>query len=68
MKKKEIRDIFNLPILELHKQADNLLKELRKLEIERTTGKLKNSNLLGLIKKDIARLKTVIRIKELAKK
>lgn len=63
MKKKDIKELFNTGIPELDKQIKNLRTEMDKLEIEKSLGKLKNTNLWGSKKKDIARIRTVIRLK-----
>lgn len=64
MKKKEIGELYNQALPELKKQVIVLVNEIKKVHIDLSTGKLKNTNLLGSKKKDIARLKTIIKIKE----
>ena len=64
VKSKEIKDLLSLAIPEMRKRLISINTEIKKIEIERKLGKLKNTNLLGAKKKDIARLKTFIKIKE----
>ena len=68
MKKKDIKELFNTGIPELEKQVLSLRSDLNKIEIDRSMSKLKNSNLGGSKKKDIARIKTIIRLKREIKK
>ena len=64
MKRKEVKDLFSLAIPELVSRIVSIQADLKNIHIERKLGKLKNTNLTGQKKKDIARLKTVIKIKE----
>lgn len=68
MKKKDIKELFNIAIPELENRLVAIKSELNKIEIEKSLGKLKNTNLFGSKKKDIARIKTVIRLKKEIKK
>lgn len=61
MKIKEIRE---LSIDELKQKNRGLLEELFKLRIRHTSGQLDTPSVMGSIRKDIARIKTVLREKE----
>ena len=52
---------------ELAKKLDDLKEELFNLRFRHATGQLENPNVLHTVKKDIARVKTVIRERELKK-
>jgi len=67
MKRKEIKELFSLSAPELDSRIASIQTDLKNFQIEKKVGKLKNSNLMGQKKKDIARLKTVIKIKESVK-
>ena len=60
MKANEIRD---LGIAELEKKAQELNQELFNLRFQLHTGHLENSARIGEVKKDIARVNTVLREK-----
>ncbi|MGE5789473.1 MAG: 50S ribosomal protein L29 [Syntrophaceae bacterium] len=64
MKIKEIRD---LSIDELQVKHRDLTDELFKLKIRHTTGQLDSPAALRNVRRDIARIKTVMRRKELQK-
>ena len=62
MKTKEIR---NLSDQDLQKQLEQSKSELFNLRFQLATGQLENTMMIGLVKKDIARIKTIIREREL---
>jgi large subunit ribosomal protein L29 len=62
MKASDLRD---LSIEELGLKADDLRSELFNLRIQHATNQLENTAKLSLIRKDLARIITVIREKEL---
>ena len=62
MKAKEIHDMTND---ELNAKLGSLKEELFNLRFRDATGQLENPNVLKTVKKDIARVKTVIREREL---
>lgn len=66
MKAKEIRD-KKLDTAELVKKIDELKTELFNLRFQLATGQLENTARIRQVKKDIARMKTVIREQELNK-
>ena len=61
MKAKEIR---NLSTDELNKKLEELKKDLFMLRMQHATNQLDNPMRLNAVKKDIARIKTLIREKE----
>lgn len=62
MKAKEIREMTND---ELATKLVNLKEELFNLRFRHATGQLENPNVLSSTKKDIAKVKTEIRAREL---
>jgi large subunit ribosomal protein L29 len=64
MKIKEIKD---LSIDELQMKQRDLTDELFKLKIRHTTGQLDSPATLNNVRKDIARIKTIMKQKELQK-
>ncbi|MCJ8009717.1 50S ribosomal protein L29 [Lederbergia wuyishanensis] len=62
MKAKEIRD---LTTAELEQNVKSLKEELFNLRFQLATGQLENTARLREVRKDIARMKTVIREREL---
>ena len=61
MKAKELK---NLSVEELTKKLDELKKDLFMLRMQHATNQLDNPMQIALVKKDIARVKTIIREKE----
>ena len=61
MKAKELK---NLSSEELAKKLDELKKDLFMLRMQHSTNQLDNPMRLNAVKKDIARIKTIIREKE----
>ncbi len=62
MKASELRE---LPDQELHRQLQRLKEELFNLRFQQATGRLENPMRLRQVKRDIARVKTVLREREL---
>lgn len=62
MKASKMRD---MPSVELQKELSELKKELFKLRFQLATNQLDNPNKVKNVKKDIARVKTVIRAREI---
>ena len=65
MKTKEIRE---LTVEELNTKLKDLKEELFNLRFRHAIGQLENPASLNLCKKDIAKVKTILREKELAAK
>lgn len=63
MKAKELRD---LSVEELREKEVELNQELFNLRIQKATGQLGNTAIIGKTKKDLARVKTVIRDLEIS--
>lgn len=63
MKIKEIRD---LGVDELKKKNDELIEELFRLRIRHASEKIESTAMLGNLRKDIARIKTVLKEREAA--
>ena len=64
MEKKKMR---NMTEVELNAELSKMKKELFNLRFQHATGQLENPVKMRELKKDIARVKTIIREKELAK-
>jgi len=62
----KINDIKNFTNEELSKKLEELKSDLFNLRFSHASGNLANPLQLNLVKKDIARVKTVIRERELA--
>ena len=60
MKAKELK---NLSVADLQKKLDDLKKDLFMLRMQHATNQLDNPMQLSAVKKDIARVKTIIREK-----
>ena len=60
MKARELRD---LSIEELSTKSGELRAELFNVKVKKSTGQLENTALLGLLRRDIARVETVLREK-----
>ena len=61
MKAKEIRNLYTD---ELNKKLEELKKDLFMLRMQHATNQLDNPMRLNAVKKDIARIKTIIREKQ----
>ena len=61
MKAKELK---NLSVADLQKKLDDLKKDLFMLRMQHATNQLDNPLQIAVVKKDIARIKTIIREKE----
>ena len=64
MKAKEMKDIRNLSVEDLQKKLGDLKKDLFMLRMQHATNQLDNPMQIANVKKDIARIKTIIREKE----
>jgi large subunit ribosomal protein L29 len=59
----KVSELKNTTVDELRAKESELTKELFNLRFQLHTGRLENSSKLSLIKKDIARVKTVLQEK-----
>ena len=64
MKAKEIKEIRGLSVEDLSKKLNELKKDLFMLRMQHATNQLDNPMKIAAVKKDIARVKTIIREKE----
>ncbi len=63
---KKLAELRTAPDAELQKQLDDLYHELFNLRFQRTAGQMPNTNRLKQVRRDIARLKTLVHERELA--
>ena len=63
MKAKEIKDLRGLTAEKLEEKLQELKKDLFMLRMQHATNQLDNPMQLSAVKKDIARVKTIIREK-----
>ena len=64
MKAKEIKEVRGLSVEDLNKKLNELKKDLFMLRMQHATNQLDNPMQINAVKKDIARIKTIIREKE----
>ena len=64
MKAKEIKEVRGLAIEKLEEKLQELKKDLFMLRMQHATNQLDNPLQIAAVKKDIARIKTIIREKE----
>ena len=64
MKAKEIKEILSLSVEKLEEKLQDLKKDLFMLRMQHATNQLDNPMQIAAVKKDIARIKTIIREKE----
>ena len=63
MKAKEIKEIRGLSVEKLEEKLQELKKDLFMLRMQHATNQLDNPMQIAAVKKDIARVKTIIREK-----
>ena len=64
MKAKEINQVRELSVEKLQEKLQELKKDLFMLRMQHATNQLDNPMQIAAVKKDIARIKTIIREKE----
>ena len=64
MKAKEIKEVRGLSVEKLEEKLQDLKKDLFMLRMQHATNQLDNPMQIVAVKKDIARIKTIIREKE----
>jgi len=64
MKTKELKEIRGLSVEKLEEKLQELKKDLFMLRMQHATNQLDNPMQIAAVKKDIARVKTIIREKE----
>jgi len=62
----KIKEIRNLGISELKQKNSELVEEIFRLRIRHASGQLESTAILGRLRKDIARINTVLKEKEAA--
>jgi len=65
---KKTKEFHELSTLELQKRESDLKKDLFDLRFKMAVGQLSNPMLIGQCRKNIARVKTILRERELAAK
>ena len=63
MKAKELKEIRGLSVEKLEEKLQSLKKDLFMLRMQHATNQLDNPMQIAAVKKDIARIKTIIREK-----
>ena len=66
MKKKEWQNLQNKPLKELKELLNSWTKEMLEMGLKLKTGKLKDVHAVGKKRKDVARIKTLLALKETA--
>ena len=66
MKAKEIKEVRGLSVEKLEEKLQDLKKDLFMLRMQHATNQLDNPMQIAAVKKDIARIKTIIREKTIA--
>ena len=64
MKAKEIKEVRSMSVEKLTEKLQELKKDLFMLRMQHATNQLDNPMQIAAVKKDIARIKTIIREKE----
>ena len=64
MKAKEIKEVRSLSVEKLEEKLQDLKKDLFMLRMQHATNQLDNPMQIAAVKKNIARIKTIIREKE----
>ena len=64
MKAKEIKQVRDMSVEKLQEKLQELKKDLFMLRMQHATNQLENPMQIAAVKKDIARIKTIIREKE----
>jgi large subunit ribosomal protein L29 len=65
--KMQAQELVTLPTEELQKKLDDAYRELFNLRFQRAQNQLKDMNTITRVRRDIARLRTVMRQRELAR-
>ena len=66
MAKLKIAEIRDLPVEDLEQRLAETKEELFNLRFQNATGQLDNYKRLGELKRDIARIKTILRDREIS--
>lgn len=68
MRPSELRELRNMPDAELLREYEDRMKELFNLRYQASTEQIENPALIRETRRDIARIKTLVRERELEKK
>jgi ribosomal protein L29 len=63
-KNKKIKDLVDLPRVELLEKEKALKEELFKLNLQRYAGRVEKPHMFSLIKRQIARVQTILNLKK----
>lgn len=66
MKRNEIKTLADKSVVELQTKLNELTTQLAKARLEKKAGKLANPRTVSVLADDIARVKTMLRAKELS--
>ena len=62
----QAQEIRGMPSVEINRRLDDAYQEMFNLRFQWVTGQLKNSNRLTEVKRDIARMKSILREHQIA--
>jgi len=62
----KIKDIRNMDVDELKRKNSDLMEELLRLRIRYASERIESTAMLGKLRRDVARIKTVLKEKEAA--
>lgn len=66
MAKVRVSELRELPIEDIERQLEEVKEELFNLRFQNATGQLDNYKRLGELRRDVARLRTLLRERELS--
>ncbi len=67
MRPSELRELRNMADAELLREYEDRMKELFNLRYQASTEQIENPALIGETRRDVARIKTILRERELEK-
>ena len=67
MRPSELRELRDMPDAELLREYEDRMKELFNLRYQASTEQIENPALIGETRRDVARIKTILRERELEK-
>ncbi len=65
MKRNDIKALHSLSVAELNEKVKQLTSEVTKARMEKKVGKLTNRRLGAMLSDDLARVKTILTLKEM---
>lgn len=68
MKRNDITKLHQLTVAELQAQADQLDLDITQAKLARSVGKLKDTSSINRLRKDLARVRTILTQKKLVEK